>query len=91
VSTTAPPHRLDPLRTLTDSFSATASRAGFTDVTLPTSPWAVIPPRLPTLVAGQQVITVEVVERNLAAGSPGFLNPTIIEQFRNVLADHPTR
>jgi hypothetical protein len=80
---------------LTDSFSATASRylaAGFTDVTLLNySTLGTDPASAAEMLAGQQVVTMEVVERNLAAGSPGFLNPTIIEQFRKVLADHPMR
>lgn len=80
---------------LGDSFSLAATRyapAVFTDVTVVGYQDARgdLADVLATL-ATSRVVVVEVVERNLAAGTPAFLDPGVIERIRSALAARPVR
>ena len=80
---------------LTDSFSLAATRylpAAFADVdivyysTLSTDPGAVL-----NLVVDQDVIVVEVVERNLTSGIADVVDTQYVDAISNALAAHPRR
>ena len=80
---------------LGDSFALPATRylpAAFSDVTavdygsLVSAPDMVI-----TTMVGARTVVLEVVERNVAAGTAPFLQPQVIGAIRAALASHPMR
>jgi len=80
---------------LTDSFSYPASRylaAGFSDITMVTyGSLGKYQAEVLNSLVDKQVVAVEVVERNLAAGDAAMLDPGVVNQIAQVLAQHPMR
>jgi hypothetical protein len=80
---------------LTDSFTYPASRylaAGFTDITMVTyGSLGKYQAEVVNSLVDKQVIAVEAVERNVAAGDAAFLDPGVVGEIARVLAQHPMR
>lgn len=84
-----------PVRMIADSFTQFASRylaAAFTDITIVHPETAAAIPRVTgELLAGGQVVIVEIAERNLLSGTSPILHPAFITALTTHLATQPTR
>ncbi|GDY30804.1 alginate O-acetyltransferase AlgX-related protein [Gandjariella thermophila] len=80
---------------LHDSFTYPAARylaAGFADVTMVTyGSLGKYQAEVVNSLIDKQVIAVEVVERNVAGGDAALLDPGVVTQIAQVLAQHPMR
>lgn len=77
---------------LGDSFVQSSARylaAGFAEVHVASYGTAPGPQRIADLMADQEVIVLEVVERNLAAGTVPLLDPAALDVIVRELATHP--
>ncbi|MDQ3886437.1 MAG: hypothetical protein M3308_05365 [Actinomycetota bacterium] len=82
----------EPVVLLGDSFIQSSARylaAGFADIHVVGYAAASKPQRIADLMADQEVIVLEVVERNLAAGTVPLLDPAVLDVIIRELAARP--